>query len=204
MSQGDVKAVRAGSLILFIVLWGCAGTAIAQETARTPSTQYASFSRGGMEFEYPGEWQEHPRERLDLMKKNVQEQLNPFGITILEFSMIVAPRGTACFMITRSTRRDTVSVQDLLKERQGVYRDAEAGGDVTRVHQLEITTVDNKPGLIEDVERSNGGRGRTVKVIEGQNIFELSLIVNDARDFLTYQPAFEHLIDTLIIKESGA
>lgn len=198
-----IRTIKLSIIILLSLIFGYASILTAQEVSQTPAIQYSSFERWGMKFEYPKDWQEHPQDRVEMMKSFIREQLESDNITLLEFTMITAPRQAASLMISKTQRQENATPEDLLRERQGVYRDAQAAGDVTKINQLEATTVDNKPGIIEDVERSNGGRGRTVKVIDGQIIFELSLIVSDKNNFVNYQPDFEHILKTLIITDSG-
>lgn len=203
MSQSKFKIIRLEVIILLSLLFGFVSISTAQEIPQVSSAQCLTFDKWGMKFEYPKEWQEYPQDRVKMMKDYIKEQLKADNLTLLEFTMITAPQEAASLMISKYTRQDAFVAEDILQERKMVYRDAQAAGDVTKINQLEEATIVSKLALIEDVERSNGGRGRTVKIIDGQTIFELSFIVNDKNNFPKYQPEFEHLIKTLIIKGSA-
>lgn len=192
------RSMLLSNILLFSIMILCPESLTAQEIPQASSVQHNSFVRWGLSFEYPQGWQEYSSDRVQMMKDYIEEQLRSENITLLEFTMITAPQEEASLMISKYTRPSAFTAEDILKERKTVYRDAQAAGDVTEINQLEITMVDNKPALIEDVEISNGGRGRTIKVIDGQVIFEISLIVSDKNKFSDFQSEFEHLLETLM------
>lgn len=90
-------------------------------------------------------------------------------------------------------------VGDLLAERKQVYEDSKRAGDVTKINHIKQTIVAKVTAVEEDVERSNGGRGRTIKVIFDTAIFELSLIVNNRKLFSTYSHNLDHIISTFMV-----
>ena len=75
----------------------------------------------------------------------------------------------------------------------------DVAGDVTKINHVKQTTVAKLPAIEEDVERSNGGRGRTVKVIFETAIFELSLVVNNGELFSDYSHYLDHIISTFAV-----
>ena len=57
------------------------------------------------------------------------------------------------------------------------------------------------PAVVEDVERQNGGRGRTVKLLKNNLLIELSLIVSKKANYNKYFPDFEMILATLKVEE---
>jgi hypothetical protein len=57
------------------------------------------------------------------------------------------------------------------------------------------------PAVAEDVERSNGGRGRTYKMIMGKTIVEISFVVSSAQNFTKYEPAMDRVLATLAVAD---
>ena len=160
------------------------------------SLNYARFSKWGLSFEYPAEWHEHPADRVAMMKDYLAKELRRDGIRLEHFSMIVGPRDEACLLISKCTRPKPVKPSELIEERKKVYEEAKRAGDVTKVNHVKETVVSNLPAVEEDVERSNGGRGRTYKIIQGRAIFEISLVVDSASRFSKYSDTIEHLVST--------
>lgn len=168
------------------------------------SANYACFERWGIMFEYPQKWKEYSPDRVRLMKDFIAEELEKTPADpkrwLVEFTMIVSSNEEAAVMVSKVMLESTMTVKNLLAERDKVYEDAKTAGDVTKVNQLEQITMANKPAVIEDVERSNGGRGCTIKVLSGKTIIEISLVVHNRNKFLLYEPRFDHIVKTLVIK----
>ena len=193
MSKYKSRGIRLGVAVLFSLLCGYASDLVASE-------QYTSFEKWGIVFEYPKAWEEWSSDKSAYIKEAYRDEFKKDNITLLEITMITSQDESAALMISKSMRGNPITAGEVLKEREKVYENAKAAGDVTEVNQLGQTTVDNNPAVIEDVERSNGGRGRTVKVISGKTIFEISLIVRNKGNFANYQSEFEHLVKTFHIK----
>jgi hypothetical protein len=160
-----------------------------------------SFDRWSIIFQCPGQWKEWTKEESTYAKDALNEQLNQFNIEMLEFTTLMAPNETAAIIISKSQRQNPVIIEELVKERENVYKDAKAAGDVTQVNKLEQTTIDNKPAVVEDVERLTGGRAISMKIVSGQKVFEISVISRDKKDFDSYRPVFEEILKTIRITE---
>jgi len=92
---------------------------------------------------------------------------------------------------------DRASVSNCVPTKRELYEDAKRAGDVTRVNYVRETTISKLPSVEEDVERSNGGRGRTYKVINGITVFEISFVANNKQDFSKYSELLVHLVSSL-------
>ena len=169
------------------------------------SSNYMYFNKWGISFEYPTQWKEHPANRVAMMKDYIAAELHkipndPYARELVEFTMITAPSEEAVLLVSKITAIKPMQVEDLLIERKQVYEDAKLAGDVTKINHVKQTTIANLLAVEEDVERSNGGRGRTVKVIFETAIFELSLVVNNGELFSNYSNYLDHIISTFAVK----
>ena len=196
---------KCGGLIIILLVglfvWQ-GGSELETASAQPPgSVKYMRFEKWGVAFEYPQGWEEHPADRVNYMKEAAKEQLKSFSIILEEYAVIDGPNEMGALMISKSKWGSPITVQGVFEERQQVYRDAQAAGDVTKINLLEQITVDNKPAVLEDVERSSGlyNRGRTIKVISGETIIEISLIAEKS-EFENCKLIFDHIINTLKIK----
>jgi len=176
-------------------------TATIPESPKTASASAFSFNKWAITFQCPGEWKEWEAEKSVYAKESLNERLKQFDIEMLEFTMIMSPNEDVAILVSKSQRVKPIIIEELVKERENVYKDAQAAGDVTKVNKLEQTTIDYKPAIIEDVERSNGGRAISMKVIAGQKVFEISLIAKDKNNFETFRPVFEQIMKTVTIRE---
>ena len=176
-------------------------TAVIPEIPKTELAAGLSFDRWAITFQCPGEWKEWEAEKSVYAKQSLNEQLKPFNIEMLGFTMLMSPNEDAALLISKSERASPVIIEDLVKERENVYKDAKAAGDVTNVNQLEKTSINDKGALIEDVERATGGRAISMKIISGKKVFEISVVAKDKNDFDKYRPVFEAIIKTVKISE---
>jgi hypothetical protein len=169
-----------------------ATTATGESTAA-----YARFDNWGLSFDYPREWEESPASEVAQMKDYLAGQLSTAGMELLEFAAIVGPNNETTLFISKYQIPTEKTPSEIIQERNAVYAEAMRSGDVTKVNYVRETSVANFPAVDEDVERSNGGRGLTLKIINGKTIFEISFIVNDAAEFPQYSDAFSHLVSTI-------
>ena len=158
---------------------------------------YNHFSKWDLSFDYPKEWQEHPADRVAMMKEYLERELRPYGRHLQEFAMIVGPNDETALRVSKYTIPKTMKPSEFVEERKQVYNDAKRSGDVTKVNHVKETTIAKLPAVAEDVERSNGGRGRTFKVIDGTNVFEISFVANNAGQFLKYSTVLDHLVSSI-------
>ena len=133
------------------------------------------------------------------MKEAFASQAKPFGLDLKEFAMIVGPNEELAVLITKIVRSKAFEPSEIVAERNQVYEDAKRAGDVTKINFVKITKIAGWPTVEEDVERSNGGRGRTHKMILGKTIFEISFIVSSARNFSKYEPAMGTVLATMTV-----
>ena len=162
-----------------------------------PGENYASFSKWGLSFEYPAKWREHPAARVAAMKNYLAQELRPYGRTLSHFTMLVGPNDEPALLVSKYTMPKAMKPSEFIAERNKVYEDAKRAGDVTRVNIVRETTISKLPSVEEDVERSNGARGRTHKVINGLTVFEISFIVNNKQNFSKYSEFLVHLVSSL-------
>jgi hypothetical protein len=87
--------------------------------------------------------------------------------------MYISSDEEVAFFVSKVQSDNTLSTEDILLERGKFYDDAKRSGDVSNINKLEATTANDLPAVVEDVERSNGGRGHTVKLLYGKFIIEL-------------------------------
>lgn len=190
----NVKYWIATLLILPIICFGCGN----QEES-TSSSKHTQFTRWGISFEYPRNWKEHPADRVALMKNYIAAELKPYDRDLIEFTMITGDNDDIALLVSKYNTSKELQPSELVAERNKVYKDAMNAGDVTKINHVKETTVANLPAVEEDVERSNGGRGRTYKIILDKTIFELSFVVSQGRKFDTYLDVLAHIISTLSI-----
>lgn len=155
------------------------------------------FAKWGISFEYPARWSQYPDDRLRLMREHLAAELRPYDREVLEFAMITSPDNEIALLVTKYTTTKPLKPADLIAEREQVYEDAIRSGDVTKVNHLRETTFSNLPVVEEDVERSNGGRGRTYKVISGKVVYELSFVVRNKQCFPQYIADLKRVMSTV-------
>jgi len=158
---------------------------------------YTHFSKWGLSFDYPKGWREYPADRVAMMKEYLGRELRPYGRNLQEFAVIVGPNDETALLVSKYTIPKAMKPSEFVEERNQVYDDAKQAGDVTKVNLVKETTIATLPAVEEDVERSNGGRGRTYKIIDGTTVFEISFIVNNARQFSKYSAALDYLVASI-------
>jgi hypothetical protein len=195
---GSVKNRKMPLIILVCVMamifLGC----FAATTATGESTPvYAHFANWGLSFDYPREWEESSANDLAQIKDYLAEQFRTEGMELLELALFWGPNTEIVLSISKYQIPTEKTPSEIIQERNDVYTEAMRAGDVTKVNYVRETIVANLPAVEEDVERSNGGRGLTLKIINGITIFEISFIVTDAANFPQYSDSFSHLVSTI-------
>lgn len=160
---------------------------------------YTNFSKWGLSFDYPKVWQEHPPDRVAMMKEYLERELRPYGRDLQEFAMIVGPNDETALLVSKYSTPKAMKPSEFVEERKQVYGDAMRAGDVTSVNHVKETTIGNLPAVEEDVERSNGGRGRTFKIIDGTTVFEISFVAQKASLFSEYSAVLDHLVSSIMV-----
>ena len=174
-----------------------AGGSTAATTVTSEATAaYTHFDRWGLSFDYPREWEESPASEEAQMKSAVAAQLGTSGLDLLQLAGITGPNNEATILIMQYQTPTAMTQAEFIEQRNQVYAEAMQSGDVTKVNYVKGATVAGLPAVEEDVERSNGGRGLTCKIIDGRTVFEISFIVNDAAKFPQYSDAFSHILST--------
>jgi WD40 repeat protein len=167
-----------------------------------PTAKYTQFNRWGLSCDYPSDWVEYSADEVADVKSYLAEQLHTAGMELLELASIVGTNDETTLFISKYQIPSEKTPSEFIQERNDVYAEAMRSGDVTKVNYVKETIVANLPAVEEDVERSNGGRGVTLKIIHGITIFEISFIVNDAAKFQQYSDAINHIVSTInLVKE---
>ena len=157
------------------------------------------FSKASLSFDYPRGWKEHPDNRVTMMKEHIGRELHSHGISLRELAMIVGPNDEAMLLVSKYTISKVMTHSEFLKERNHAYDDALQSGNVTNANIVQETMIATLPAVVEDVERSNGERARTCKILDGKTIFEISLVVMKARQFSEYSMVFDRLLASVKI-----
>ena len=178
-------------------------TPVSQSKTGTPApTQRAmTYSEAGISLQYPKTWRSFPSQAVSQIKANMATELRKYDRTLISLAMFISSDEEVAFFVSKVRADKPLTDDDILAERRKFYEDAVNAGDVTRINTLEKTTVKDLPAVVEDIERQNGGRGRTVKLLKGDFLIELSLIVNKKSNYDKYFPDFETIIATLTIEE---
>lgn len=159
------------------------------------------YNNAGISFEYPTTWRSFPAQAVSGMRTTMVSKLGKYNRTLISLDMFISPDEEVAFFVSKVQAHDQLSVEDILSERRRFYDDATRAGDVTKVNKLEATTLNQFPAVVEDVERSNGGRGHTVKVLKGGFIVELSLVVNNKANYEGHTAEYNKILATLAIRE---
>ena len=167
----------------------------------SPSAATATYEKAGISFQHPSNWRSFPSEAVIGMRMQMTSELRKFNRTLVSLDMYISSDEEVAFCVSTILADKALSAEDILSERRKVYEDATRAGDVTRVNKLEPTTVNDLPAVIEDVERSNGGRGHTVKLLKGRHIIELSLIVNDKGKYDKHVGEYQQVLATLKVQD---
>ena len=117
--------------------------------------------------------------------------------------MLVGPNQGIALLVSKYTTATAMTPAEFIKERNQVYADAKRAGDDTKVNHVKERVVAALPAVEEDVERSNGGRGRTLKILNGTTIFELSFIANEGSQFPKYSAAIDRLVASIQVAGTG-
>lgn len=166
----------------------------------TTGSEYIRFSRWNISFDYPREWKEHSSDREAMMKAYLANEVRPYEKQLQEFVMIADPNNKVALLVTKSTIPQPTNTPDLIEDRKLIYNDAKRAGDVTKINYIKETRISKLPAVEEDIERRNGGRGRTHKIIDGTTIYEISLVMHNAKEFSKYSSILKHIISSILVK----
>jgi len=165
----------------------------------TAAEKYTKYETAGMSFEYPSDWKSFPRDFVAGMKSSMASELRKYNRTLKVLEMYISPNEEVAFFFSLVDPEPSITVQSIVEERKKVYEDATKAGDVTKVNALSEIKVNKWSAVREDVDRSNGGRGCTVKVLVQGNLLEFSLIVNNKANFDKYQGELDHILFSLSV-----
>jgi len=161
----------------------------------------ATYQKAGISFQYPSNWRSFPSEAVSSMRTQMTSELRKFTRTMVSLDMYISSDEEVGFFVSKVLADSALSADDILAERRKFYDDAARAGDVTRINKLETITSNDLPAVVEDVERSNGGRGHTIKLLKGRVIVELSLIVNDRAKYDKHIGEYEKILGTLKVQD---
>jgi hypothetical protein len=160
-----------------------------------------NYENTGILFQYPSSWHSARSEAVTAMRTQLTNELRNFNRSLIAFDMFFSSDEEVALLVSKVQTDNALSAVDILAERGKVYDDATRAGDVTKINKLETITVKNLPAVVEDVERSNGGRGHTVKLLNGKYIVELSLIVNNKARYENHVGEYENILASLKLQE---
>jgi hypothetical protein len=161
----------------------------------SPSDQYTAFNDGTVKFDYPS-WKPFPGEAIAQVKRQTGAELQKYKRYILDLQMFISPKEEAVFFISKTSADNPPAAQDLFTERQNVHRDALKAGYLTKVNALEILKSSVGSMVVEDVDRNDGQRARTVKIVVFSFIYEVTLAVSQKSNYEKYRPYLDHAVDT--------
>jgi len=159
--------------------------------------KYTKYESAGMSFEYPAEWKSFPRDYVAEMKSSIAGELRKYNRTLKVLEMYISHNEEVGFFFSLADPEPSITIQSVVAERKKVHEDAAKAGDVTKVHALSEVKVNQWSAVREDVERSNGARGCTVKVLAEGKLLEFSLIVNNKANFDKYKGELDHILSSL-------
>jgi len=174
--------------------------------AKPFSDMYSLFNRWGLKFKHPKDFREWPADRVKMMKQFISKELadslksghaSTGWRELKEFTYIVSPEESVALTVTVLSFKEEPSIEALLRERQSVLKDASTAKDVTKVNKLEISKLGSHQVILEDVERSNGGRGICIHLISRKNVYQITWIVNDKSDYSIWEKDISFMIQSL-------
>lgn len=166
-----------------------------------PRPETYTFDRWGISFSYPSGWDSFTDPEVEALKHASENQLAPFGRTLQELKAFRSQGGELALFVSKLKTNTPLSPSGVLQERQGVLEAAQRAGDVTKVNLLEQTQIGaGATAVVEDLERSNGGRGRSLKVVSGHFLFEVSFVVSDKALYPKYSAAIDKLAASLKVE----
>ena len=187
------------ALVVLVLGFALFSTGCGKDEGSSKSS--ATYQKAGISFQYPINWRSFRSEAVSGMRTQITSELRKFNRTLVSLDMYISSDEEVAFFVSKVQADNALSADDILAERRNVYEDATRAGDVTRVNKLERTTVNDLLAVVEDVERSNGGRGHTVKLLKGRLIVELSLIVNDKSKYDKHVGEYEQILATMKVQD---
>ena len=193
----QLTVIVAFSLVLLVTSW-------AAQTE--PASEYHQFDRWGVAFEYPKSFHEWPQDRTQKMKDFISKELAtslkegnaPCGErSLTEFTTLVSKDKTVAISFSKFEFAKAPTADDLLGERRSVLGEAKKANDVTEVKLLEKTQIAGCNAVREDVERSDGGRGVCLHLLDGKTTYNVAWIVHDKTRFADWEEYLRHLTTTL-------
>lgn len=167
----------------------------------TAAEKYTKYDSAGISFEYPADWKSFPRDFVAGMKSSMASELKKYNRTLRVVEMYISPNEEVAFFFSSADPEPSITVQSVVAERKKVHEDAMKARDVTKVNTLAEEKVNKWSAVREDVERSNGGRGCTIKVLAHGKLLEFSLIVNNKANFDKYKGELDHILSSLSVSE---
>ena len=192
-------------VVAFLLLPGCGDGHPQDEPSQTGRPQsYTRFSKWGLSFDYPNEWREYPAGQVAAMKDSAGTELRSYDRSLKGLAVFTDPKDEALLLVMNYSTPKAMSSSEMVLERNKVYEDGKRAGDVTKVNVVKETTIGGRPAVEEDVERSNGGRGQTHKIIDGTEIFEISFIAKSMSQFSLYSGVIDHLVSTVTLENTAS
>jgi len=165
----------------------------------TAAEQYTKYDSAGISFEYPSGWKSFPRDYVNGMKSSIASDLRQYNRTLKTLEMYISTNEEVAFFFSLVDPEPSITAQSIVTERKKVHEDAMKAHDVTKVNTLVEEKVDQWPAVREDIERSNGGRGYSVKVLAHGKLLEFSLVVSNKDDIDKHKGELDHILSSLSV-----
>lgn len=201
--KGKIVSLILSCLMAISLVLASCGTKSPTTTTPTttpgsasPSNQYRTFNDGIVAFEYPSNWGPFPGEVVAQMKSQMGTELQIYKRHIVDLQMFLSPKEEASFFISKTRTDNPLSAQDLLAERQNADRDALKAGYLAQINTLATIESGAGPVIVEDVDRNDGQRARTVHIVVDSYIYEVTIAVSQKANYENYGFHLDHVVET--------
>jgi len=162
-----------------------------RDTTRLKNT---TFSKWGLTFDHPNEWTEcNSPMHVELLVG----ELLPRGVVHKKWFVLVNQYSEteAYLVILKYNAKRPISPSGFIENQEQLHDDSDYEVKlVPKVNQINKATIAHLPAIQEDIERKKGGKGRTFKIMDGQIVFQISLMVDDASLFSKYAEVLQQIL----------
>jgi hypothetical protein len=169
-------------------------------TSQATSSPWMRFNRWGVAFEFPRQWIEWDQAQREQAARDVRASLISDTVsiprTLLDLTAItsVDQQGGVYIGVYRFT--SAVTPEGFLADRQAYFTSAQTAGILT-VEGITLTTVADYPAVDVVVQRSSGGRSRTLYILTGEDCVQLQFLLFDLNQAARYEPIFKYILSTV-------
>lgn len=190
-----MKGVRAILACLLCAVWLCclAGCGRHKPDARN----YTRFSKWGLSFEYPEQWQELPADHVERAREKMLQKNQYWRLQ--EFAAIRVPDAEAGILVGKLTAFKVMKPSEFVEVTKRFCEDAKRAGDITKINYVKETTIAGLPAVEHDLEHSGGVRDVTHIVMVGKAVYSVSLVVQEPEKLSDYAAEFQHIASSITI-----